>query len=81
MLSTYKQLRQSVNMCAGSVEYLVMIIFCMAINLALKLVCRPGSLLDIRNYVFVGLRIPYPAFFFFQCPSLTFMGGTNKPSV
>ena len=39
VLSTYRQLRQSVNMCAGSFGYLVVIIFsvlCMAISSALK---------------------------------------------
>ena len=52
------QFRQSVNMCAGSFGYLVVIILsvlCMAINSALKMVCRPGSLFDIRISVLVGL--------------------------
>ena len=78
------QFRQSVNMCAGSFGYLVVIslsVLCIAINSALKMVCRPGSLFDIRISVFVGLYIPYPAFSFFQCPSLAFIGGINEPSV
>ena len=58
VLSTYIQLRQSVNMCAGSLAYLVVIslsVLCMAISSALKQVCRPGSLFDMRISVFVGL--------------------------
>ena len=58
MLITYRQFRQFVNMCAGSFGYLVVInlsVLCIAINSALKLVCRPGSLLDIRISIFVGL--------------------------
>jgi hypothetical protein len=58
VLSTYRQLGQSVNMCAGSFVYLVVInlsVLCMAISSALKLVCRRGSLFDIRSYAFVGL--------------------------
>ena len=58
MLSTYRQLRQSVNMCAGSFVYLVVInpsVLCMAINSALKLVCRPNNLFDIHISVFIGL--------------------------
>ena len=53
----------------------------MAISSAQKLVCRPGSLFDICISGFVGLYIPYPAFSFFQCPSLAFLGGTKEPSV
>ena len=55
------QFRQSVNMCAGSFGYLVVIslsVLCIAINSALKMVCRPGSLFEIRISVFVGLYIP-----------------------
>ena len=58
---TYRQLRQSVKMAAGSWGYLVVIIFsvlCMAINSALKMVCNPGSLFYIYIYGFVGLYIP-----------------------
>ena len=50
VLITYRQFRQSVKMSAGSCGYLVVIIFSvlwMAISSALKMVCRPGSLLDI----------------------------------
>ena len=46
------------NMCAGSFLYLVVInlsVLCMAISSALKLVCRPGSLFDIRISTFDGL--------------------------
>ena len=58
MLITYRQFRQSVNICSSSFGYLVVIILrvlCMAINSALKLVCRPDSLFDIRMSIFVGL--------------------------
>jgi hypothetical protein len=58
VLSTYIQLRQSVNMWAGSFIYLVVIslsVLCMTISSALKHVCSPGSLLDICTSVFVGL--------------------------
>ena len=46
------------NMCVGSLAYLVITslsILCMAINSALKLVCSPVNLFDIRIYVFIGL--------------------------
>ena len=46
------------NMCAGSLAYLVvisLIVLCIAISSALKLVCSPGSLFDMRISVFVGL--------------------------
>ena len=59
-LSTYRQLRQSVNMCVGSLAYLVVIslsVLCMTISTALKPVCRPGSLFDIRISVFIGFYI------------------------
>ena len=72
------------NICVGSSGYLVVIslsVLCMAISSALKQVCRPCNLFDMRMYVFVGLYIPYPTFSFFQCPSIAFMGGTNEPSV
>ena len=52
------QLRQSVKICAGSFRYLVVIILSVlsiAINSALKMVCRPDNLFDRRIYVFVGL--------------------------
>ena len=84
VLITYRQLRQSVKMWAGSWEYLVVINFSVlwiAISSALKVVCRPGSLFDICMSGFVGLYIPYPAFSFFQCPSLAFLGGMKDPSV
>ena len=58
VLSTYMQLRQSVNMCAGSLANLVVIslsVLCMAISSALKHVCRPGSLFYMRISVFAGL--------------------------
>ena len=47
---TYRQLRQSVKMWVSSCGYLVVIIFSvlwMTISSALKMVCKPGSLLDI----------------------------------
>ena len=49
------------NIWAGSFVYLVVIslsVLCMAISLALKQVCRPGSLFDICISAFVGLKIP-----------------------
>ena len=58
MLITYRQFRQSVNMCAGLFKNLVVIslsVLCIAISSALKLICRPGSLFDIRIYILVGL--------------------------
>ena len=58
MLITYRQFRKSVNICASSFGYLVVInlsVLCIAINSALKLVCRPGSLFDIRMSIIVGL--------------------------
>jgi hypothetical protein len=55
VLSTYRQLRQSMNMYAGSFVYLIVInlsVLCMAISSALKLVCRPNNLF---LYVFMLL--------------------------
>ena len=46
-LITYSPLRQSVNMCTGSLEYssfFISKVVCTASNSALKLFCRPGSL-------------------------------------
>ena len=43
---TYRPLRQSVKICAGSFGKSLFIIvraWCMAINYALKMFCRPGS--------------------------------------
>ena len=45
------------NMCVGSSVYLVVInlsIVYMAINSALKLVCKPDNLFDIHIFIFVG---------------------------
>ena len=47
VLIIYSPLRQFVNMCIGSLGYSSLIIFrvaCIAINSALKMFCRPGSL-------------------------------------
>ena len=80
----YRQLRQSVNICAGSSGYLVVInlsVLWIAISSARKHVCRPGSLDDICMSAFVELYIPYPAFSFFQCPSGACSGGKKDPSV
>ena len=44
---TYSPLRQSVKMCAGSLGYTSIIFLravCIAINSALKMFCKPGSL-------------------------------------
>jgi len=64
---TYKQLRQSVNICAGSSGYLVVIslsVLWIAISSTWKLVCRRGSLFEICMSALVGLYIPYPTFSF-----------------
>lgn len=58
MFITCRQLRQSVKMCAGSAEYLVVSnvsVAWMAMSSALKLVWNPGSLRDIRTSSFDGL--------------------------
>ena len=82
----YRQLRQSVNICAGSSGYSVDIslsILSIAIRLAQKLVCRPSSLLEIGMFALVELYIPYPTFFFLvsihqQCLlPLSFFMGSN----
>ena len=65
----YRQLRQSVNICASSSGYLVDIslsILSIAISYAQKLVCRPSSLLEICMFALVELYIPYPTFSFFS---------------
>ena len=54
VLITYNSLRQSVNMYAGSLGYPFLIILrvaCIAINSALKMFCRPRSL--IANSMFL----------------------------
>ena len=53
VLITYSPLRQSVNMCAGSLGYSSLIILrvaYIAINFALKFFCRPGSLIAISKF-------------------------------
>ena len=48
VLITYSPLRQSVNMCASSLGYsslIVLRVTCIAINFALKMFCRPSSLI------------------------------------
>ena len=55
VLITYSPLRQSVNMCAGSLGCSTLIIFrvaCIAINSALKLFCTPGSLAAIPRFLY-----------------------------
>ena len=47
----------------------------MAINIARKHVCNPGSLFEICMSILVELYIPYLAFSFFQCPLSFLMGG------
>ena len=47
-LLTYSPLRQFVNMCPTSLEYssfFISRVLCIAINFALKLFCRPASLI------------------------------------
>ena len=47
VLIRYSPLRQSVNICVGLLGYSPLIILkvaCIAINSALKIFCRPGSL-------------------------------------
>ena len=47
VLITYSPLRQSVNMCARSLGYFLLIILkvaCISISYDLKIFCRPGSL-------------------------------------
>ena len=54
VLITYSPLRQSVNMCAGTLEYSSLIflrVVCIAINSTLKMFCRPGNL--IANSIFL----------------------------
>ena len=57
----YGQLRQSVNICAGSSGYLVEIslsVLWIAISSARKLVCRPCSLFEICMFALVEFYIP-----------------------
>ena len=53
VLITYNPLRQSVNMCAGSLGFSLLIILrvaCIAISSTLKMFCRPGSLVAISKF-------------------------------
>ena len=54
VLITYSPFRQSVNMYAGLLGYSLLIIFrfaCIAINFALKMFCRPGSLIASSKFL------------------------------
>ena len=55
VLITYSPLKQSVNMCAGLLEYSSLIIFrvaCIVINSALKMFCRLGSLTASSKFLY-----------------------------
>ena len=82
VLITYNSLRQSVHMYAGSLGYSSLIILrvaCIAINSALKIFCKPGSL--IASSMFLDrLYTPYPAFSLVQLSSVC-CGGRKEPSV
>ena len=55
VLITYSPLRQSINMCAASLGYSLLIIFritCIAINSTLKIFCRPGSLIASSKFLY-----------------------------
>ena len=80
VLSTYKQLKEFVNMCASSSIYLVVInlsVLCMAISSALKLVCRPNNLFD--NIFMLLLVVNSIAnFFFLPMPVIIFYGWDER---
>ena len=70
VLITYSPLRQFVNMCASSLEYSplsILRIACIAINFALKMFCRPGSL--TASSIIFGLII-YTISCFFSCSTV-----------
>ena len=55
VLITYSPLRQFVNIFAGLLGYSSLIIFrvaCIAINSALKMFCRPGSLTASSKFLY-----------------------------
>ena len=55
VLITYSPVRQSINMCTGSLGYSLLIIFriaCIAINSALKIFCKPGSLTASSKFLY-----------------------------
>ena len=55
VLIMYSPLRQSVNMCVGSLVYSLVIILrvaCIAINSALKMFCKPGNLTAISKFLY-----------------------------
>ena len=61
MFRLYRQLRQSVNIFAGSSGYFLKIslsVLSIAICYARKLVCKHGSLFDICMFSLVALYIP-----------------------
>ena len=82
VLITYNPLRQFVNMYVGSLGYSSLIILrvvCIAINSALKMFCRRGSL--IASSMFLDwLYTPYPAFSLVQLSSVC-CGGRKEPFV
>ena len=55
VLITYSPLRQSINMCAGSLGYSSLIIFrfaCIAIHSALKMFYKPGSVTTNSKFLY-----------------------------
>ena len=52
---TYNPLRQSIKMCAGSLGYSSITFLraaCIAINSALKMFCKPGSLTASSKFLY-----------------------------
>ena len=79
MFRKYKTFRQSVKMCAGSFQYVVVRgqrVWCIAINYALSIFWSPGSLSMILRFL-KGLYILYPVFPLFQCHQVISLGGIN----
>ena len=82
VLITYNPLRESVNMYVGSLGYSLLIILrvaYIAINSALKIFCKSGSL--IASSMFLNrLYTPYPAFSLVQLSSIC-CEGRKEPSI
>ena len=79
----YKILRQSIKMCDGSFQYVVVRrrrVWCKTMSYARRIFWSSGSLSAILRFL-KGLYMPYPAFSRFQCSWVIALGGINDPSL
>ena len=76
----YKTLRQSIKMCAGSFQYVVVRrrkVWCIAMSYVRRIFWSPGNHTAILRF----LKGLYPALSHFQCSWVIALGGINDPFV